>query len=64
MHSNSQHRITFLIIDAYHTIRCDGDDDDDSRFQVPYIEDPNTGVNMFESAEIVKYLLAVYTTEE
>jgi glutathione S-transferase len=31
------------------------------RFQVPYIEDPNTGVNMFESGEIVKYLLATYT---
>jgi len=33
------------------------------RFQVPYIEDPNTGINMFESAEIVKYLMAVYTEE-
>jgi hypothetical protein len=30
---------------------------------VPYIEDPNTGINMFESAEIVKYLMAVYTEE-
>jgi glutathione S-transferase len=30
------------------------------RFQVPYIEDPNTGVNMFESGEIVKYLESTY----
>ncbi|GAV66893.1 GST_N_3 domain-containing protein [Cephalotus follicularis] len=29
-------------------------------FQVPYIEDPNTGVQMFESAEIVEYLRATY----
>eukprot|EP01033_Poteriospumella_lacustris_P003796 gene3796-2689_t len=31
------------------------------RFQVPYLEDPNTGVEMFESAEIVRYLLTTYT---
>jgi len=30
-------------------------------FQVPYISDPNTGVDMFESAEIVKYLTQTYT---
>lgn len=30
-------------------------------FQVPYISDPNTGVAMFESAEIVKYLTTTYT---
>lgn len=30
-------------------------------FQAPYIIDPNTGVEMFESAEIVKYLEQVYT---
>lgn len=30
-------------------------------YQVPYIIDPNTGVEMFESAEIVKYLENVYT---
>lgn len=30
------------------------------RFQVPYLDDPNTGVRMFESAEIVEYLLATY----
>ncbi|KAI3434023.1 uncharacterized protein J3R85_007003 [Psidium guajava] len=30
------------------------------RFQVPYLEDPNTGVQMFESAEIVEYLRATY----
>ncbi|KAK6147206.1 hypothetical protein DH2020_018118 [Rehmannia glutinosa] len=29
-------------------------------FQVPYLEDPNTGVEMFESAEIVDYLRATY----
>ncbi|KAI3471931.1 hypothetical protein Pfo_028619 [Paulownia fortunei] len=29
-------------------------------FQVPYLEDPNTGVQMFESAEIVDYLRATY----
>ncbi|ESQ40301.1 hypothetical protein EUTSA_v10014048mg [Eutrema salsugineum] len=29
-------------------------------FQVPYLEDPNTGVNMFESAEIVEYLKQTY----
>lgn len=28
--------------------------------QVPYLEDPNTGVGMFESAEIVDYLKATY----
>eukprot|EP01039_Chlorochromonas_danica_P006367 gene6367-7020_t len=31
------------------------------RFQVPFLQDPNTGVEMFESAEIVRYLLDVYT---
>ncbi|KAA8496049.1 hypothetical protein FVE85_2204 [Porphyridium purpureum] len=30
------------------------------RFQVPYLEDENTGVKMFESAEIVEYLEMVY----
>ncbi|KAL6662002.1 hypothetical protein ACP70R_001386 [Stipagrostis hirtigluma subsp. patula] len=30
-------------------------------FQVPYIEDPNTGVKMFESAEIIEYLNATYS---
>ncbi|KAE8657794.1 Thioredoxin family protein isoform 2 [Hibiscus syriacus] len=29
-------------------------------FQVPFLEDPNTGVQMFESAEIVEYLKATY----
>ncbi|KAK4762139.1 hypothetical protein SAY87_030023 [Trapa incisa] len=29
-------------------------------FQVPYLVDPNTGVEMFESAEIVEYLQATY----
>ncbi|XP_051150210.1 uncharacterized protein LOC127264747 [Andrographis paniculata] len=30
-------------------------------FQVPYLEDPNTGIQMFESADIVDYLRATYT---
>ncbi|CAI0462302.1 unnamed protein product [Linum tenue] len=29
-------------------------------FQAPYLEDPNTGVQMFESAEIIEYLTATY----
>ncbi|KAK1389653.1 Thioredoxin family protein [Heracleum sosnowskyi] len=29
-------------------------------FQVPYLEDPNTGIQMFESAEIVEYIKATY----
>jgi len=32
-------------------------------FQVPYLIDPNTGIEMFEGAEIVNYLERVYTTE-
>ena len=31
------------------------------RFQVPYLVDPNTGIEMFEGAEIVDYLEKVYT---
>ncbi len=31
-----------------------------NNIQVPYLVDPNTGVNMFESAEIVKYLKQQY----
>ncbi|MCE3284405.1 MAG: hypothetical protein K0R70_661 [Steroidobacteraceae bacterium] len=31
------------------------------RVQLPYLVDPNTGVEMFESAEIRKYLLATYS---
>lgn len=31
------------------------------QFQVPYLVDPNTGVEMFESADILDYLEAVYT---
>jgi len=31
------------------------------RFQVPYLVDPNTGIEMYESEEIVKYLNTVYT---
>jgi len=29
-------------------------------FQVPYLEDPNTGVKMFESAAMVEYLEGTY----
>lgn len=29
--------------------------------QVPFLEDPNTGVEMFESAEIIEYIRATYT---
>ena len=34
------------------------------RFQVPYIVDGNTGIDMFEGPEIVEYLEAVYTVKE
>jgi glutathione S-transferase len=30
------------------------------RFQVPYMEDPNTGIKMFESASMVEYLEQTY----
>ena len=30
------------------------------RFQVPYLEDPNTGVALFESADIVQYIKETY----
>ncbi|KAJ7971560.1 Thioredoxin family protein [Quillaja saponaria] len=32
-------------------------------FQAPYLEDPNTGVQMFESGEIVEYLRAIYALQ-
>ena len=31
-------------------------------FQVPFLEDPNTGVSLFESKDIVEYLKSVYST--
>ena len=31
------------------------------QFQVPYLVDPNTGVELFESPEILDYLEEVYT---
>ena len=31
------------------------------RFQVPFLRDPNTGAELFESAAIVGYLNDVYT---
>jgi glutathione S-transferase len=34
------------------------------RFQVPFLVDPNTGIEMYESAEIVEYLEAVYTVKK
>ena len=33
-------------------------------FQVPYLMDSNTGIEMFEGPEIVEYLEAVHTTKE
>jgi glutathione S-transferase len=33
------------------------------QFQVPFLVDPNTGVEMFEGPEICKYLEAVYTIQ-
>jgi glutathione S-transferase len=33
-------------------------------FQVPYLEDPNTGVKMFESAAMVEYLEGTYALSE
>lgn len=33
----------------------------DKIFQVPYLIDPNTGIEMFESVEMIKYLEQVYT---
>ena len=31
------------------------------QFQVPFLVDPNTGVELFESPEILDYLEQVYT---
>ena len=33
-------------------------------FQVPYLEDANTGVKMFESSAMVEYLEATYALSE
>lgn len=33
------------------------------RFQVPFLADPNTGIEMFEGPEIVEYLEQVYTVK-
>lgn len=33
------------------------------RFQVPFLVDPNTGLELFEGAEIVRYLDQVYTVD-
>lgn len=33
-------------------------------FQVPYIEDPETGVTLFESVEIIKYLDKTYSLRQ
>ncbi|KAI4300478.1 hypothetical protein L6164_033854 [Bauhinia variegata] len=32
-------------------------------FQAPYLEDPNTGIEMFESAEIMEYLRVTYALQ-
>lgn len=34
------------------------------RFQVPFLVDPNTGIEMFEGPEICDYLEAVYTVKD
>jgi len=31
-------------------------------FQVPFLKDPNTGIQLFESPDIIDYLEEVYTT--
>lgn len=33
-------------------------------FDVPFMEDPNTGTSLFNSGDIVKYLFAVYTVQK
>ena len=33
------------------------------RFKVPFLEDPNTGIEMFESADIVEYVENTYALE-
>jgi len=38
--------------------------DKNGRFQVPYLIDPNTGVELFESLAIVDYLEKVYTVKQ
>ncbi|XP_016184747.1 uncharacterized protein LOC107626388 [Arachis ipaensis] len=32
-------------------------------FQAPFLEDPNTGIEMFESAEIIEYIKATYALQ-
>lgn len=32
-------------------------------FQVPYLEDPNQGVSLFESSAIIKYLEDTYAVQ-
>lgn len=34
------------------------------RVQLPYMEDPNTGVKLFESSDIVNYLNDVYSVKK
>lgn len=34
------------------------------KYSVPYIEDPNTNIKLFDSNTIVKYLYAVYTVQK
>mmetsp|Transcript_64847 Transcript_64847/g.114941 ORF Transcript_64847/g.114941 Transcript_64847/m.114941 type:complete len:146 (+) Transcript_64847:128-565(+) len=33
-----------------------------AQFQVPFLKDPNTGIQLFESPDIIDYLEEVYTT--
>ncbi|KAE9619596.1 hypothetical protein Lal_00038070 [Lupinus albus] len=37
--------------------------DKTGHFQAPYLEDPNTGIGMFESAEIIEYLKTTYALQ-
>ncbi|KAK7267989.1 hypothetical protein RIF29_20671 [Crotalaria pallida] len=37
--------------------------DKTGHFQAPFLEDPNTGIEMFESAEIIDYLKATYALQ-
>nr|AFK42328.1 unknown [Lotus japonicus] len=32
-------------------------------FQAPFLEDPNTGIEMFESADIIEYLRTIYALQ-
>jgi Glutathione S-transferase, N-terminal domain len=48
---------------AHRMVHCAKGSQREGKQQVPYIEDPNTGKKISGSVEIVKYLLAQYTTQ-